>query len=41
MEIFDRIVDQVGSAEGLVWIYKGDISEEDEVVRFLEKYGAA
>ncbi|MDP6350415.1 MAG: hypothetical protein QF719_06560 [Chloroflexota bacterium] len=41
MEIFDRIIDQVGSAEGLVWIYKGDISEEDEIMRFLEKYGAA
>ena len=38
---FDRIVDQLGSPEGLIWIYWGDISEEDEIMPILEKYGAA
>lgn len=41
MEIFERIVDQLGSAKGLVWIHRADISEEEELSRFLEKFGAA
>ena len=41
LEVFDRIVDQLGSARGLVWIHKADISEQDGIMRFLEKYGAA
>ena len=41
MEDFERIVDRLGSAKGLVWIHEGDISEEEEWGRFLEEFGAA
>lgn len=40
MERFERIVDALGSGRGLVWIYGGHIDEEDELSRFIEKYGA-
>ena len=40
-QAFDRIVDGLGSAEGLAWIYWGDISEEDAIMPILEKFGAA
>ncbi len=40
-QALERIVDQLGSAEGLAWIYWGDISEEDVIIPILEKFGAA
>ena len=41
MENFERVVDRLGSAKGLVWMHEGDMSEEEELSRFLEKFGAA
>ena len=38
-EDFDRIVEQLGSPAGLLWIQEGNISEEEEFGRFLEKFG--
>ncbi|MDA0746552.1 MAG: hypothetical protein O2954_08525 [bacterium] len=39
METFETIVAQLGSAEGIVFMGTADMSEEREVMGFLEKYG--
>ena len=37
----DVISEQIGSTKGLIVMGGSDISEEDEVRRLLERYGAA
>lgn len=39
-EVLDAVVDQLGSAKGIVWIVEADISEEEEMLTVLERYGA-
>lgn len=40
MKTLDTLVEQIGTAEGIVIMMGADISEEREAVAFLEKYGA-
>ena len=40
-EALDIIADQLGSAKGIVMIGQGDVSKQDEAMKYIEKYGAA
>ena len=40
MKTLDTLVEQIGTAEGIVILIWADVSEEREAVAFLEKYGA-
>ena len=39
IQTFETIVEQLGSAEGIVFMGSADISDEGEVREFLRKYG--
>ncbi|MCD6336069.1 MAG: hypothetical protein J7M27_12205, partial [Candidatus Latescibacteria bacterium] len=40
MKTLDTLVEQIGTAEGIVIMSGADVSEEREARDFLEKYGA-
>lgn len=40
MKTLDTLVEQLGSAEGIVILSEADISDENKAIEFLKKYGA-
>ena len=39
LTVLDKITEQTGTADNIVYHYDGDISEIDDIKRMLEKYG--